>query len=132
MVEIGQLGVGSVYLKERGEHGTLKYTQQLLLLWSRGFSNCFDSRSCDNPGQKCEALVWSWCFYLLLNYFLRRLIEGLIGLIGTNTLGSITNALGSILMIVVLVIAGEVVLRVGLTVGCFSLLVSFDGLVSAV
>tara|TARA_B100001971_G_scaffold79996_1_gene73685 strand:+ start:651 stop:893 length:243 start_codon:yes stop_codon:yes gene_type:complete len=71
-------------------------------------------------------------FYLFLDYFLIRLIEGLIGLIGTNTLGSITNALGSILMIVVLVIAGEVVLRVGLTVGCFSLLVSFDGLVSAV
>jgi|TARA_B100001079_G_scaffold53224_1_gene44038 hypothetical protein len=23
MVDIGQLGVGSVYLKERGEHGTL-------------------------------------------------------------------------------------------------------------
>ena len=64
-------------------------------------------------------------FYLFLDYFLIRLI-------GTNTLGSITNALGSILMIVVLVIAGEVVLRVGLTVGCFSLLVSFDGLVSAV
>ncbi len=64
-------------------------------------------------------------FYLFLDYFLIRLI-------GTNTLGSITNALGSILMIVVLVIAGEVVLRVGLTVGCFSLWVSFDGLVSAV